>query len=186
MIINRVSESDIVVFDPATLWAGEEVLEIDLAPFLHRGLVLREKEFRVAMDALDAAPYAGRHVAVFISVDTVIATWAWMLVASKLAGAASVTQGRAADAVREAVALAAAKEDWSRFAGRPVVVKGCGNSVPAAAYVAALRALQGVASKVMYGEPCSAVPVWRAPKPTPAGATGSVGVRPARPPGIGG
>ncbi len=179
MIQNRVAESDIVVFDPATLWAGADVIEVDLAPFLHRGLVLREKEFRAAVEAIDPAPYAGRHVAVFSSVDTVIPTWAWMLVASRLAGAASVTHGRASDVAREAVALAAAKEDWSRFAGRPVVVKGCGNSVPPAAYVAALRALQGVASKVMYGEPCSAVPVWRAPKP----AAATVGT-PARPAGV--
>ncbi len=182
-ITNRVAESDIVVFDPATLWTGGEVIELDIAPFLHRGLVLREKEFRAAMEALDTSQYLGRHVAVFCSADSVVPTWAWMLVASRLTDAASVTHGRAADAVREGIGRAVAAEDWSRFAGRPVVVKGCGSSVPASAYVAAIRALQGVAGKVMYGEPCSAVPVWRAPKqPAPAGSPARpAGMRPAGP-----
>jgi len=162
-IVNRVATSKLLLFDPATLWQGGEPVELDLAPYLHRGLVLREKEFRAAMEEFDAGAHAGRHVAVHCSSDAVIPTWAWMLVASKLAGAASVTQGRAADAVREGVARAVAAEDWSRFAGRPVIVKGCGHEVPPAAYVAALRSLQSVASKVMYGEACSAVPVWRRP-----------------------
>jgi hypothetical protein len=181
-ITNRVAASDIVVFDPATLVPAEAPVEIDLAPLLHRGMVLREKEFRAQVEAIDVVPLQGRDVALFCSSDAVVPTWAWMLMASKLAGAASVTQGRAVDALRERIALAAGAVDWTQFAGRPVVVKGCGNSVPPAAYTAALRALQGVASKVMYGEPCSAVPVWRAPKPAAATNAGS-SVKPARPPG---
>ena len=181
-IQNRVAASDLVVFDPASLCPVDAPIEIDLAPFLHRGIVLREKEFRAAVDALDVGSIEGRDIAVYCSTDAVVPTWAWMLVASRLAGAASVTQGRAADAVRERIARAAGAVDWSEYAGRPVVVKGCGSSVPPAAYTAALRALQGVASKVMYGEPCSAVPVWRAPKAMPAANAGS-SVKPARPPG---
>ena len=183
-IVNRVAGSDLVVYDPAALWAGGEPVELDLAPFLHRGLVLRERDFREAMEAHDWAPYAGRAVAVHCSTAALVPTWAWMLVAARLAGAASVTHGRAADAVREGIARAAAAEDWGRIAGKPVVVKGCGSAVPPSAYVAAVRALQGVASKVMYGEPCSAVPVWRRPKATaPAAtapaATASASVKPA-------
>lgn len=186
-IQNRVAQSDLVLYDPAALAPAGEVLEFDVAPFLHRGIVLRERDFREAMEAHDWAPYAGRDVAVFASTAALVPTWAWMLVAAKLAGASSVTHGRAVDAVREHVARAAAAEDWARFAGKPVVVKGCGSAVPPAAYVAAMRGLEGVATKVMYGEPCSAVPVWRRPKAAAVGGTATgvakpAGIRPAGPP----
>ena len=90
-IQNRVAASEIVVFDPATLVSAEAPVELDLAPFLHRGIVLREKEFRAHVEALDAGPLQGRDVAVFCSTEAVVPTWAWMLVASRLAGPSSVT-----------------------------------------------------------------------------------------------
>ncbi len=187
-ITNRVAQSDLLVFDPATLCPEGEVLAFDLAPFLHRGLVLRERDFREAMEAHDWAPCEGRTVAVFCSTNALVPTWAWMLVAAKLAGAAAVTHGTPADAVREHVARAAATEDWARFEGKPVVVKGCGSAVPPAAYVAAMQGLEGVAQKVMYGEPCSAVPVYRRKKvvvaegAAPAAVARPAGTRPAGPP----
>jgi hypothetical protein len=100
-----------------------------------------------------------------------------MLVAAKLDGIASaVAHGRAADLVRDHFVRALEAEDWGRFAGKPVVVKGCGGAaVPVDAYVLAMRKLQGVAAKVMYGEPCSSVPLWRRPKPqVPAAASPAV------------
>lgn len=185
-IINRVAESDIEVFDLAALWDGREVAELDLAPFLYRGLVLREKDFREAVKAHDWAPYEGKHVAVFCSTDAIVPTWAFMLVASRLRGrAASVAHGRAEDLVRDHFTRALEAEDWSRFEGKPVVVKGCGGQVvPASAYLVATQKLQGVARRLMYGEPCSAVPLWRRPAPKRPAATAArpAAVRPAGPP----
>src|SRR5690554_5543501 len=100
-IVNRVAESDIVVYNLETLWDGRPVVEFDLAPFLVEGLVLREKPFRDAVKAHDWEQYADKHVAIFCSTDAIVPTWAAMLVASKLTGrAASVASGRAADLVR--------------------------------------------------------------------------------------
>lgn len=184
-IRNRVAESDLVVYDLERLWDGREVVELDLAPFLVEGLVLREVPFREAVKAHDWASYAGKHVAVHCSTDAIVPTWAYMLVASKLEGvAASVAQGRAADLVRDHFVRALEAEDWERFAGKPVVVKGCGGRVvPTNAYVLATQRLQRVATKLMYGEPCSNVPLWRRPKAAPeARAARPAAVKPAGPP----
>lgn len=182
-IVNRVAESDIVVYNLEDLWDGKPVVEFDLAPHLVEGLVLREKPFREAMKAHDWTQYEGKHVAVFCSTDAIIPTWAAMLVASKLVGiAASVASGRTADLLRDHFTRALDAEDWGRFEGKPIVIKGCGSKVvPANAYLIATQHLQGVAGKLMYGEPCSSVPLWRKPKAAnaPVGAA-----KPARPVGV--
>ncbi len=182
-IVNRVAESDIVVYNLEDLWDGKPVVEFDLAPFLVEGLVLREKPFRESVKAHDWDQYAGQHVAVFCSTDAIIPTWAAMLVASKLEGqAASVASGRAADLIRDYFTRALDAEDWTQYEDKPVVIKGCGSKVvPANAYLIATQKLQGVARKLMYGEPCSSVPLWRKPKAAsaPAGA-----VKPAKPVGV--
>jgi hypothetical protein len=185
-IVNRVAESDIEVFNLEALWDGRPVAAFDLAPLLVEGLVLRERPFREALQAHDWAAYDERHVAVGCSTDAVVPTWAYMLVAAKLHGhAASVAFGTEQDLVRDHFVRALEAVDWGRYAGKPVVVKGCGSAVvPTAAYLLATRKLQGVAAKLMYGEPCSAVPLWRrskedAPPATPATPAG---VRPVGPP----
>ncbi|MDX1420097.1 MAG: DUF2480 family protein [Rubricoccaceae bacterium] len=185
-IVNRVAESDIEVFNLETLWDGREVVAFDLAPHLAEGLVLRERPFREAMKAHDWAAYEGRHVAVDCSTDAIVPTWAYMLVASKLDGvAASVAFGTERDLLRDHFVRALEGVDWRRYEGKPVVVKGCGSRVvPVAAYLLATQKLQAVASKLMYGEPCSAVPLWRRPKAAPApAAAAKPAVKPAgRPP----
>ncbi|MDX1547842.1 MAG: DUF2480 family protein [Rhodothermales bacterium] len=187
-IVNRVAESEIELYDLALLWDGAEIAELDLEPFLAEGLILREKEFRQQMKAYDWAQHAGVHVAVFCSTDAIVPVWAYMLVASKLHGVArSVAFGRRADLLREHFARALAAEDWSRFADRIVVVKGCGSAiVPESAYVDAMQRLQGVARKLMYGEPCSSVPLWRRPPEASAASSAprpAAVAKPALPPG---
>ncbi len=180
-LVNRVAESDIAVYNLDALWDGKPVSEFDLAPFLVEGLVLREVPFREAVKAHDWSQYDGHHVAIFCSTDAIIPTWAAMLVASKLEGhAASVAQGRAADLVRDYFVRALEREDWSEYADKPVVIKGCGSTVvPAGAYLTATQKLQGVAKKLMYGEPCSSVPLWRRPAAKSGGAAAQPAGKPA-------
>jgi hypothetical protein len=192
-IVNRVAESAIETVDLAALAPAEDVVPFDLEPFLYRGLVLREREFRQSLKDHDWTATAGRHVAVFCSADALVPAWAYMLVASKLEGAASVTAATPEEVRRARFAEALAAHDWAQYEGVPVVLKGCGtDAVPTDGFVQATRRLQGVASKVMYGEPCSSVPVWRRPSASgpagakPAGVKPAVakpaGVRPAGPP----
>lgn len=181
-IINRVAESDITVFNLDELWDGRPVSEVDLTPFLFKGLVLREKAFREAVKAHDWAQYEGRHVAVHCSTDAIVPTWAFMLVAAKLEGIArSVGYGHPEDVVRDHFVRALEAQDWSAYADRIVVIKGCGSKVvPPNAYLVATQKLQSVARKLMYGEPCSSVPLWRRPKAKPASsASRSAAAKPA-------
>lgn len=173
---NRVATSELETFNLEALWDGKEVDELDLAPFLVEGLMLKEKPFRKDVKAHDWKQHAGRHVAVHCSTDAIVPTWAFMLIASKLDGvAASVAFGREADLVRDYFTRTLEAHDWSQYAGRPVVVKGCGSGrVPTSAYLTATRKLQQHARKLMFGEACSSVPLWRRPqekkKPKAAGA----------------
>ncbi|PSQ98609.1 MAG: hypothetical protein BRD48_06410 [Bacteroidetes bacterium QS_9_68_14] len=168
-LTNRVAESEIVTFDLEALWDGAEVASFDIAPFLVEGLMLKEEPFREAVKAHDWAQHEGQHVAVACSTDAIVPTWAFMLVATKLeeAGAASVAFGSEEELVRDYFTRALARHDWSQYEGRPVVVKGCaGDVVPESAYLQATRCLQRApARKLMFGEACSAVPLWRKPQP---------------------
>lgn len=186
--VNRVAESAIATVDLAALWDGADVAEFDLAPLLYRGLVLRERDFRQAIQDTDWATYRDRHVAVFCSTDAIVPPWAFMVIAARLQGVArSVAAGRAADLVRDAFVRAVEAHDWTPYADRPAVLKGCsatlpgtgGQTVPLDAFLLATQKLQAVAAKLMYGEPCSSVPVWRRPA-APAASPG-VAVRPAPP-----
>ncbi len=164
-VVNRVQKSGIVVYNLETLWDQAPVAELDLSPFLTHGMVLRETEFRRCIAQHNWASYAGKHVAVYCATDAIVPTWAYLLVASRLDTARSVIQGRKLDAVRAHFAAALESEDWTRYEDRIVVIKGCGSGiVPPGAYVTAMRKLMPVARKVMYGEPCSSVPLWRRKK----------------------
>lgn len=165
-IVNRVADSEIEVFNLEDLWDGREVVEFDIEPFLYESLIVREKDFRVAVREHDWSVYADQHVAVFCSVDTIIPTWAFMLVASRLEPyAASVALGKRDDLLRAYYAAKLEGHDFSPYQGGIVVIKGCGSgNVPVGAYVDAMSRLQTVARKIMYGEPCSSVPLWRRPK----------------------
>jgi len=165
-IENRVSDSEIQVFNLADLWDDRPVTELDISQFLVEGLMLKEKAFREDVKTHDWTQYEGEHVALYCSTDAIVPTWGYMLIASELHEIArTTTMGRADDARREYYARGLDSVDWSRYEDRPVVVKGCGSDVvPEMAYVRATQKLQEVARKLMYGEPCSSVPLWRRPK----------------------
>jgi len=163
---NRVADSEIQVFNLADLWDDRSVTEFDISQFLVEGLMLKEKEFRQSVKKYDWSEFDGEYVALYCSTDAIVPTWSYMLIATKLNDiAASTTFGRAADLRREYYVQALDNVDWSAYEDRPVVVKGCGSDVvPEAAYVMATQKLQAVARKLMYGEPCSSVPLWRRPQ----------------------
>ena len=187
-ITNRVANSDIEVFNLEAYWDQRPVDELDLEPFLIEGLMLREKEFRAHVKGYDWQQHEGRHVAIFCSTDAIIPTWAFMLVASKLKGlAASVAFGRKEDLIRDHFVRALEGVDWSSYKNRIVVVKGCGDKqVPVNAYVDALTKLQGTARKLMFGEPCSSVPLWRQPQDKKSAAARPAKVKKPSLPGAGG
>ena len=171
-ITNRVEQSEILVFNLEEFWDERPVVELDIEPFLFEGMIVREKDFREKVREHDWSQYDDVHVAVYCSTDAIIPTWAYMLIASKLEGTVrSMTTGRREDLIREHFVRALEKADLSEYRDRPVVIKGCGSKlVPPSAYALATQKLQGVAGKLMYGEPCSSVPLWRRPAESRPGA----------------
>ncbi len=164
-IRNRVAESPIEVFNLEELWGDAKLMTFDLAAFLEKGFILREKAFRAAARDYDWEQFTGAHVALTCTTNAIVPPWAWMLVASKASGAArSATVGDEATVQTAVFTRLLAGFDWSRFEDRIMVIKGCGSrNVPASAYAEATAHLMGVARKIMYGEPCSSVPIWRQP-----------------------
>ncbi len=179
-IKNKVAESEIEVFNLEDFWDDRPIREIDLADFLVEGLVLREREFRSAVKDTDWTTYRGEHVAVGCSTDAIVPTWAYMLIASKLAGTAvSVSLGSPGDVIRDHFVRGLESFDWEQYRDSIVVVKGCGSDVvPPVAYMIAAKNLKRVARKLMYGEPCSSVPIWR--QPSADAGTGGKAAKPGK------
>ncbi len=165
-IVNKVAESGIVTLDLAQYIPKNEVVAFDLKPFLYMEMILKEKDYRAALQTHDWAQYTGKHVAVTCTADAIVPVWAYMLAAVYLEPlAASIAFSTPAE-LEQALMLQRIKEiDTTEYADKRVVIKGCGDEpVPDAAYVAITARLRPVAKSLMYGEPCSTVPIYKAPK----------------------
>lgn len=163
IILNKVSESGIITIDPELYFPKEEIVGFDLTPFLFRGLILKEKEFRESMLKENWSNYSGKSVAVFCSSDAIIPAWAHMLVASMLSGIAySVYAGTTAELEKKLFLQNLEKINSADYIDKRVVVKGCGDKqIGAYAYLAITGILKPVVKSLMYGEPCSTVPVFK-------------------------
>ncbi|MGL6266337.1 MAG: DUF2480 family protein [Chitinophagaceae bacterium] len=162
-ILNKVSESGIITLDPEQYFPTEEIVSFDLTPFLFRGLILKEKEFRESMLSLNWSNYFGKTVAVFCSSDAIIPAWAHMLVASKLSGIAHTVYAGTKDELEKKLFLQNLEQiKPADYIDKRVVVKGCGDKQTGAyAYLEITRKLIPVVKSLMYGEPCSTVPVYK-------------------------
>lgn len=165
-IVNRVAKSPIVTLDLEELYhPGERVL-YDLKDNLFQGMILREKDFREFVKAHDFSQYEGKNVALTCTVDAIVPTWAYMVLVSKMQPYAHMVVCGDLAALEDALFRDAISHlDMEAFTERPVVVKGCSkHPVPASAYVEITRLLRPHAKTIMYGEPCSTVPVYKKPK----------------------
>lgn len=164
--MNKVAESGIVSIDLANYLPDKGTLMgFDIKPFLFREMILKEKDFREAMKTHDWEQYRDKHVAIFCSADAILPVWAYMLIASLLQShALSVYYGSADELYRKLVSDRVAEINIAEYADKRVVLKGCGDKeVPEIAYVAATAILRPVVKSLMYGEPCSTVPIYKQP-----------------------
>lgn len=160
-IINKVAQSQLITLDLETFYPADEIVEFDLKPHLFMELILKEKEFRAAMQNLDWSIYQHKIVAVTCTADAIIPMWAYMLVASYLQPVAKDIQYGNVDKVKEKLFVQKIESiDVSEYVDKRVVVKGCGD-VPIGefAYLAITKKLMPVTRSLMYGEPCSTVPI---------------------------
>jgi hypothetical protein len=163
-IINRVAKSPIISLDLEDYFVNGPRKTFDLRPYLFQEMIVREKDFRQSLKEGDWEEFRDAMVAVYCSVDAIIPTWAYMLVMTYLEGVASESViGDLDDLEKYLMTKSLMRIDAKDFEGRPVVVKGCGKlPVPIHAYGEIVRILKGSARSIMYGEPCSTVPVYKA------------------------
>lgn len=162
-LINKVSESALVTINLEDYYPKEEVVVFDLKDYLFMGLILKEKDFREALKNLDLLPYTGKAVAVTCTADAVIPMWAYMLVASVLQPVAKeVVFGNDEETKKQILLTNINAIPVNEFADKRIVIKGCGDlPIGEAAYLQATKILRPVAKSIMYGEPCSTVPIFK-------------------------
>jgi hypothetical protein len=163
-IRNKVAESGIVTLDLSNFLPTEETLGIfDLKDFLFMGMILREKDYRAGLQSFDWSVFQGKHVGIVCTADAVIPVWAYMLATVWLKPVASSVHFASGEMLKNLVIEQNIRNlDVSEFADKRVVLKGCGDvAVPETAYVSAAAQLLPVVKSLMYGEPCSTVPVYK-------------------------
>ncbi len=163
-IINRVAQSPLVTIDLEELYDHGNRVLYDLKDNLFEGIILKEKDFRAFLKSHDWTQYQDKHVAVCCSVDAIVPRWAFMLLAVQLEPfAKTIVFGTLKDLENELFRIAIEKINPMDFAGKKVVIKGCGKlEVPISAYMELTKRLRPVVASIMYGEPCSTVPVYKA------------------------
>ncbi|MFN8353866.1 MAG: DUF2480 family protein [Spirosomataceae bacterium] len=166
LIINRVAKSSLITIDLEDYYHQGERLVYDLKDNLYMGLILREKDFRDFLKTHDWSQYAGKNVAITCTEDAIIPTWAYMLLTLQLQPYAhTVVFGDLEDLENKLFYEALAKLNPTDYEGLKVVVKGCSKyPVPTAAYVEITRLLQPHVQNLMFGEPCSTVPLYKKAK----------------------
>jgi len=162
-IINKVAQSGLVTFNLQDYYTQGKRQVLDIQEWLFKGLMLKEKEFREFVKAHDWSQYSGGCVSIICSADAIVPTWAYMLIATKLQPHTdNFVFGSLSELETELFVRALSKVDFSNYTDAKIVIKGCSEvEVPIAIYVEVTRLLMPLAAKLMYGEPCSTVPLWK-------------------------
>ena len=165
-IINKVANSVLEVFDLEDYYPVGIRTQIDISQWLYEGFLLKEKDFREALKNHDWTQYQGHFVAIHCSTDAIIPAWASILVTSHvLPFVGKAVLGNLSDLETSMYQELLSKIDYSIYQDKPIILKGCSKKpVPESAYVLAIQHLQPVAKSIMYGEACSAVPLFKRAK----------------------
>ncbi|HEY8388329.1 MAG TPA: DUF2480 family protein [Parasegetibacter sp.] len=168
IIVNKVAESGIITIDLENYYPREEVAVFDIKDYLYMGLLLKEKDFRTALQQIDWSFYQDKNVAVFCSADAIVPVWAYMLITSYLQPYAKNIVHGTEQELHKTVFLRNIQQmiNPDDYVDKRVVIKGCGElPIGEFAYLEITRILRPVAKSIMYGEPCSTVPVYKKKNP---------------------
>lgn len=163
---NKVAESGILTLDLEQYYPKDNIAVFDMKDYLFMGLILKEKDFRESLKSLDTIIYKDKIVAITCSADAVIPMWAYMLAASLLQPVATeIIFANEEDAKKKMLLRNIEAIPVHDFSDKRVVIKGCGETpIPEEAYIEITKRLRPVAKSIMYGEPCSTVPVYKKEK----------------------
>jgi hypothetical protein len=162
-IVNKVANSALEVFDLEDYYPKGIRTEIDISQWLYEGFMLKEKDFREALKNHDWSQYENHYVAIYCSTDAIIPAWASILVTIHVFPfVKKVVSGNLQDLETSLYQEILSTIDYSKYQDKPVIIKGCSKKpVPKSAYILAVQKLQPFAKSIMYGEACSAVPLFK-------------------------
>lgn len=165
-IINKVANSGLITIDLEEFYVEGERVLLDVKPLLFQELILKEKDFREFVKNEDWSKYKNKLVAITCTNDAIVPTWAYMLLSLALEPfAKKIVFGNLEQLEVVLFEDALVKFDPTQYKDARIVIKGCSNKpVPINAYVKLTAALKPFAKSIMYGEPCSTVPLYKAPK----------------------
>jgi hypothetical protein len=166
VLVNKVAESGLITINLENYFPKHSFAVFDLKDYLFHGLILKEKEFRDALKSLDWTRYEQKLVLITCSTDAIIPLWAYMLIESYLHGIAADTyQGSEEEYLRMYYRNVLSQIDVAKYIDQRIVIKGCSNKpVPAYAYGYITQLLKPYAQSIMFGEPCSTVPIFKRPR----------------------
>lgn len=165
-IVNKVANSALEVFDLEDYYPKEIRSQIDVSQWLTEGFILKEKDFREALKIHDWQQYQDHLVAINCSVDAILPAWTSLLVSLYVAPfAKKVVTGNLEDLDTSVYQETLSSLDYTKYQDKAIIIKGCSKKpVPMSAYILAAQKLQTFARSIMYGEACSAVPLYKAQK----------------------
>jgi hypothetical protein len=162
-IVNKVAQSSIVTLNLEDFLPKEPIKLFDLKDFLFMGLILKEKDYRAALETFNWVAYENKNVAITCSADAIVPMWAYMLAAHYLQPIANTIAFGNEEEIKNELLVNSIKDiNAEEYLDKRVVVKGCGEQpISTKAYVAITTKLKPVVKSIMYGEPCSTVPIYK-------------------------
>lgn len=165
-LVNRVAQSSLKTINLEDYFPKGEIESFDLKDYLYMELILKEKDFRTALSEFDWSQYEGKNLAVHCSTDAIIPVWAWMLVVTKAEPYChQAFLGDVDEFIRQSYVKELNNLTLEAYTDQRIVIKGCSaKPVPPSAYLELTKLLRPYAKSIMYGEPCSTVPIYKKKK----------------------
>ncbi len=162
-LINKVAQSGIITLDLEVFFPTEEILPLDIKDFLFRGLLLKELEFRANLKNVDWTAFQDKSVAVFCSSDAILPQWAYMLIVVYLQQVTKeIYFGTIAEVEQKLLLQNIQNMNVAQYQDERLIIKGCGTkALGGEAYLEITKKLKPVVKSLMFGEPCSTVPVYK-------------------------
>jgi hypothetical protein len=165
-IVNKIANSPLITFNLEDYYPKGKRVQIDIKEWLFQGIILKEKDFRLELKTHDWKQYEDAYVSLHCSADSIIPSWAYLLLTTYLENIAQKVVFGSIEVLNSLLYQEAlSKIDLTDYKDKPIIIKGCSDKpVPENAYLLALQMLQPIAKSIMYGEACSAVPLYKKPK----------------------
>jgi len=165
-IVNKVAESGLISLDLEQWYPKQEIVSFDIKDHLFMGMIVKEKEFRESLKQINWSAYKDKLVSITCSADAIIPVWAYMLVTGYLQPVCSdLYMGTEQEFLKHLFLRNIEAADLSAYRDQRVIVKGCGETpIGEFAYMAISKRLLPMVKTLMYGEPCSTVPVYKKPR----------------------